>query len=68
MVTIFIAFIGVVAGVWFSREVIRDSLVISISDEEVQLRKNGSMKTISRDDITSIFLDNKKLVILGKKS
>lgn len=31
------AFIGLMAGVWFSREAIRDSLVISVSDKEVQL-------------------------------
>lgn len=62
------AFLGLLAGIWFTSVIYRESLVISMTDEEIRLKIKDTAQTISRSDISAVFVDGKMLVILGTKS
>ncbi|WP_445661443.1 YqeB family protein [Bacillus sp. FSL K6-3431] len=55
--------LGLSAGVSVAYIAIKESLIATITDEKVQLDKDGHSKTIPRKDIDIIFLDGKQLVI-----
>ncbi|WP_079911517.1 hypothetical protein [Paenibacillus sp. 32352] len=57
--------LGFIAGMWLSAEAIKDSLIITVSDEEVILNIADSTHRYSRSDIASMFIDGKELVLLG---
>lgn len=62
------AVLGLIAGLWLTGAVFRESLVVTVSDEEVHWKINGSVQIISRADISAVFIENKKLVLLGDLS
>ncbi|MBM7585570.1 uncharacterized membrane-anchored protein YhcB (DUF1043 family) [Bacillus pakistanensis] len=59
------AMIGLIAGLVLAYISIKESLIATISDQEVQLDKDGHAKRIKRSEIDQIFIDRKELVILG---
>lgn len=64
-ITIVTTFIGLVAGMWLSDLVIKESLFITVTDDEVVLKIKGSVQRFSRSDIAAMFIDGKNLVLLG---
>jgi hypothetical protein len=62
------ALVGLLAGIWLTSYIFRESLVISMTDEEVHLKIKDSVQTISRSEISAVFVDGKTLVILGINS
>ncbi|MCC3374241.1 DUF308 domain-containing protein [Cohnella sp. REN36] len=60
------AFLGLIAGVWLTNEAIKDSLVITISDDEATLSIKSTKISFSKPDIASVFMDGKQLVLIGR--
>lgn len=65
-VNLLLAFLGLIIGLVIAAVAVKETLVVTITDEEVQLDKDGHKQTIERKEINTIFLDGKQLVILGK--
>lgn len=63
-VAVVAALVGLVAGVLLARAVIRESLHVAISDDTVRVTKDGRSRTIAREDVSVVFLDQKRLVIV----
>ncbi|MGF9913123.1 DUF308 domain-containing protein [Paenibacillus ehimensis] len=63
--TIVTTILGLIAGMWLSAEAIKNSLFITVSDDEVMLKIKDSTQRYSRSDIASMFIDGKKLILLG---
>ncbi|MFM1655160.1 DUF308 domain-containing protein [Brevibacillus sp. B_LB10_24] len=61
-----IALLGFIAGLVVASIAVKETLVVTITDEAVQLDKDGHKQTIGRKEIDTVFLDGKQLVILGK--
>jgi len=59
------AFLGLMAGAWLTSEAIKDSLVMTISDDEVTINIKKLDQRLSKSDITSVFIDGKQLVMVG---
>lgn len=57
--------IGAVGGLVFAYLGARDSLTVTVADDRVTLARGGSARVIERAAITDVFLDGKKLVLLG---
>ena len=64
-VTIVTTFLGLIVGIWLASKAIHESLVISVSDDEVILKIGDSDQHYSKPDIASVFIDDKMLVLLG---
>ncbi|KEQ24057.1 YqeB family protein [Paenibacillus tyrfis] len=64
-VTVVTSLLGLLAGLWFAEEVIKDTLRVVVSDETIRLEKDGVVQDLSLADISLVFLDGKQLVILG---
>ncbi|GIO34255.1 hypothetical protein J2TS6_53960 [Paenibacillus albilobatus] len=64
-VTFATASLGALAGGWLSMAAMRETLQIRLSDQEVSLRIRDHERTLKRDEVTAVFLDNKQLVLLG---
>lgn len=64
-VTVVTSFLGLLAGLWFAEEVIKDTLRVVVSGETIRLEKDGIVQDLSLADISLVFLDGKQLVILG---
>lgn len=60
-----LALLGLVVGLVVASISIKETLVTTITDKEVQFDKDGHLQSIARQDIYTIFLDGKELVILG---
>ncbi|MED4728538.1 DUF308 domain-containing protein [Aneurinibacillus migulanus] len=63
--TIIMAVLGLIAGLVIAYIAIKESLIITITDQEVQLKKDENTQTIALKDIDTVFFDGKQLVILG---
>lgn len=61
-----IALLGLIVGLVVASVAVKETLVVTITDEEVQLDKDGHKQTIGQKEIDTVFLDEKQLVILGK--
>lgn len=61
-----LALLGLIAGLVVASIAVKETLVVTITDEEVQLDKDGFKQTIGKKEIDTVFLDEKQLVILGK--
>ncbi|MCM3267639.1 YqeB family protein [Paenibacillus elgii] len=64
-VTVVTSLLGLLAGLWFAEEVIKDTLRVVVSGETIRLEKDGIVQDLSLADISLVFLDGKQLVILG---
>ncbi|GED71370.1 hypothetical protein BRE01_50720 [Brevibacillus reuszeri] len=65
-VNLLLALLGLIVGLVVAAVAVKELLVVTITDEEVQLDKDGHKQTIVRKEIDTVFLDGKQLVILGK--
>ncbi|KQL52757.1 hypothetical protein AN964_03975 [Heyndrickxia shackletonii] len=65
-VDMIIALVGLIVGLVIASIAVKEILVVTISDEAVQLDKDGHKQTIGQKEIDIVFLDGKQLVILGK--
>ncbi|WP_028778529.1 YqeB family protein [Shimazuella kribbensis] len=65
-VVIITAILGLIGGIWLTIAAFRDTLIIVITNDEVHLKIKETVQIFSTADITSIFLEDKKLVLLGK--
>ncbi|MDU0154406.1 YqeB family protein [Bacillus cabrialesii] len=59
------ALLGMSAGIWFAHTVIAMLLSVKITDDTVELIKGKKVQTIRSDNIALVFLDHKRLVLLG---
>lgn len=57
--------LGMCAGIWFAHSVIAMLLSVKITDDTVELIKGKKVQTIRSDDIALVFIDHKRLVLLG---
>lgn len=64
-VTVVTTLLGLLAGLWFAEEVIKDTLHVVVSGETIRLKKDGAVQEFRRATISTVFLDGKQLVILG---
>lgn len=63
---IILAVIGLIAGIVLATMAISEILIITITDQETQLKRDEDIQTIGFKDIDTVFLDGNQLVILGK--
>ncbi|MDX6155228.1 DUF308 domain-containing protein [Bacillus subtilis] len=59
------ALLGMCAGIWFAHSVIAMLLSVKITDHTVEFIKGKKVQTIHSDDIALVFIDHKRLVLLG---
>ncbi|MFB6367624.1 DUF308 domain-containing protein [Paenibacillus elgii] len=63
--TVVTSLLGLLAGLWFAEEVIKDTLSVVVSGETIRLEKDGAGQELSFENISMVFLDGKQLVFLG---
>ena len=56
--------VGLLIGAGLGITAIIESLAVTVTDQQVELRINGTSRTFTRDRIGSVFLDGKRLVLL----
>jgi hypothetical protein len=56
--------VGLLAGGWIGVAAIVESLAVTVSDQQVELKINGKTQTFTRAQVGSVFLDDKRLVLL----
>ncbi len=61
---IVMALLGLLAGAWLTTEAMKDSLVITVSDEEVVLKIKQTIACFNKRDIASVFIEGKQLVLV----
>ena len=66
--TVAFAVLGVILGFAFAVVAILESLVMTLTDSELQLRKKRVITTFSRGDVSAVFVDGKQLVLVGQRS
>lgn len=57
--------LGLAGGVVLALVIMAESLTVTVSDEQVRLTRDTSVRDIARAPITAVFLDGKQLVLLG---
>ncbi|MCP3775505.1 DUF308 domain-containing protein [Paenibacillus sp. MZ04-78.2] len=63
--TVVTSILGLLTGLWFAEEVIKDTLRVVVSGETIRLEKDGIVQELSFENISMVFLDGKQLVFLG---
>jgi hypothetical protein len=66
--TVVFAGLGVALGIAFAVTAFVETLAMTLTDHELQLRKKRITTTVSRGAVTAAFLDGKQLVLLGQQS
>jgi hypothetical protein len=61
-----LAALGLIAGIVVANIAVKETLIVTFTDQELQLVRGEHKRTIARADIDKVFLDGKQLVILGK--
>ncbi|MCF7616682.1 hypothetical protein P9D51_18565 [Bacillus sonorensis] len=64
-VSIIAAIIGIIAGLFFSQYIFNEILKVLISDQNVRLLMKEKEEMIEKKEISTVYLENKDLVILG---
>lgn len=59
------ALLGLIAGIWFAHSIMKLLLTVHITDDSVELMKGKHVQTINSGDIALVFIDHKRLVLLG---
>lgn len=67
-VSIIAMIIGIVAGIISSIVILNESLKVMITDSNIELQTGDNQEIINKNDISSIFIENKTLIILGNHS
>ncbi len=57
--------LGGIAGTTLAHQVMRQRLTVTISAERVALARRGFVQEIGRESVSAVFLDGKRLVLLG---
>ncbi|MGN7455330.1 YqeB family protein [Paenibacillus pasadenensis] len=60
------AALGLIAGCWLASEAMKDSLAISVSDEEATLKIRHSAQSFPRSEVAAAFIEGKQLVLVGR--
>jgi len=58
------AALGLLAGGWLGVTAIVEALAVTVTDQQVELKINGTTRTFTRAQIAAVFLDSKRLVLL----
>ncbi|WP_280617918.1 YqeB family protein [Heyndrickxia oleronia] len=61
-----LAILGFIAGIVIAYIAIKEILIITLTDQEILLEKDEQKTRLLNEQIESVFLDGKELVILGK--
>lgn len=59
------ALLGLIAGIWFAHSIMKLLLTVQITNDSVALMKGKHVQTINSEDIALVFIDHKRLVLLG---
>jgi hypothetical protein len=65
-VTIAALVLGGLAGLALAHQVAIENLVVTVSDDQITLARNGSVRAIPRAPVSAVFRDGKHLVLLGQ--
>jgi len=65
--TVVTSLLGLLVGLWFAEEVIKDMLRVVVSGDTIQLKKDEVVQELRFDNISTAFLDGKELVFLGRE-
>ncbi|MGE6226224.1 YqeB family protein [Paenibacillus chitinolyticus] len=65
-VSLVTALLGAAAGLWFTGEAFKEIVFVTLSEQEIQLKKNGRVQTIPKESVRLVFMDGKQMVILGE--
>lgn len=60
--------VGAAVGLFFAAWAAHERLTVELSDEAVTLTSRGKSHTFDRTEVSAVFLDHKKLVVLGRSS
>lgn len=60
--------LGAAVGLFFAAWAAHERLTVEVSDETLTITRGGTPRTIDRTEISAVFLDDKKLVVLGRIS
>ena len=63
--TIGAAAVGLIGGTWIAVVAIVEALAVTISDQQVEFRRDRVTRTFTRAEIGAVYLDGKYLVLLG---
>lgn len=63
---IIMAMLGLIVGLIFAMIAVKEMLIVTITDKEVLLDKDGNKQIIGRKKVDTVFLDGKQLVIVGE--
>src|SRR5699024_3011255 len=66
--SIIASIIGIIGGILLSLIIFEESLEVTITDENVHLKLGEKVNTLDKKDISTIYMENKQLIILGKDS
>ena len=67
-VSIVATVIGIIVGVLLTAIIFDESLEVTVSDQNLQLKLGDKVETIEKKDISTIYIENKQLIILGQNS
>ncbi|MBU5468449.1 hypothetical protein KQI49_16620 [Virgibacillus sp. MSJ-26] len=67
-VSITATIIGIVVGILLTLTIFEESLEITITYDNLQLKLGDKVDTIDKKDISAIYIEYKQLIILGKSS
>lgn len=67
-VSIVTTIIGIVVGVLLTLIIFDETLEVTVSRDNLQLKLGDKVVTIAKKDISAIYLENKQLIILGQYS
>jgi hypothetical protein len=59
---------GLALGVGLAYAAVVESLKVTVTDAAIRLDKNEKTRTLPRDDVDSVFLDGKYLVVIDRES
>jgi hypothetical protein len=67
-VSIIATIIGIIVGILLTLTIFEESLEVTITYENLQLKLGDKVDTLDKKDISTIYIENKQLIILGKNS
>lgn len=67
-VSIVATIIGIIVGILLTLTIFEESLEVTITYENIQLKLGDKVDTLDKKDISTIYIENKQLIILGKNS
>ncbi|WP_080875185.1 YqeB family protein [Oceanobacillus timonensis] len=59
--------VGLIAGILFALYAFSESLKMTITDQEVTMKRNDKEVNLQKRDISAIYMDRKEIVVLGQK-